>query len=165
MALPASGAISLASIQNEFGGTTPISIDEYYRGGANVGAVSSTVGIPASGAISFDDFHGKAAAAGGSGFSIVVTPGTIYKDGTGTITTASVTAVPSGQTGSVTYAWTKVSGDTMTVTSPTSSSTTFSTAPGFGNTKSAIYKCTATDSASHVASDTVDVTIAFDNGV
>ena len=31
--LPASGQISLDDLQSQFGGSTPISIDEYYRNG------------------------------------------------------------------------------------------------------------------------------------
>ena len=34
MALQSSGAISLSDIQTEFGGGNPISLSEYYRGGA-----------------------------------------------------------------------------------------------------------------------------------
>lgn len=49
MALQTSGAISLADIQTEFGGSNPISISEYY------GAAS---GIPTSGTISISDFYG-----------------------------------------------------------------------------------------------------------
>lgn len=49
--LPTSGAISLNDIQDEFGGTNPISISEYY------GAAS---GVPSSGAIDLSDFYGKA---------------------------------------------------------------------------------------------------------
>lgn len=36
MALQTSGAISLSQVQSEFGGGNPISMSEYYRGGANV---------------------------------------------------------------------------------------------------------------------------------
>lgn len=49
MALQSSGAISLADIAGEFGGSTPHSINEYY-GVAN--------GVPSSGAIDFADFYG-----------------------------------------------------------------------------------------------------------
>ena len=49
MALQTSGAISLLDIQNEFGGSNPIGINEYY------GAAS---GIPSSGTIDFADFYG-----------------------------------------------------------------------------------------------------------
>lgn len=56
MALPSSGAISLANIQTEFGGSNPISLSEYYRGGAYVTA--NNTGVPTSGAIQLDDFYG-----------------------------------------------------------------------------------------------------------
>lgn len=60
MALPCPGSgtvpISLADVQNEFGGSNPISMDEYYRGGANVVNSSSTTTIPTSGAISLSQF-------------------------------------------------------------------------------------------------------------
>ena len=36
MALQTSGAISLSQVQGEFGGANPISMSEYYRGGAYV---------------------------------------------------------------------------------------------------------------------------------
>ena len=52
MALQTSGPISLLDIQNEFGGSNPISLSEYY------GAAS---GIPTSGAISIGNFYGATA--------------------------------------------------------------------------------------------------------
>jgi hypothetical protein len=51
MPLQSLGPISFNDIQNEFGGTNPISLDEYY------GAAD---GIPASGEISIFSFYGKA---------------------------------------------------------------------------------------------------------
>ena len=44
MTLQTSGAISLSQVQSEFGGSNPISMSEYYRGGANVPTTVSTVG-------------------------------------------------------------------------------------------------------------------------
>lgn len=49
MAVP-TGTASLLDIQDEFGGTNPISLSEYY---------GITAGVPASGTISIDDFRGK----------------------------------------------------------------------------------------------------------
>lgn len=60
MPIASSGPLTLQDIANEFGGSTPHSLAEYYRGGANVPAHVNTVGIPASGAISIGDFYGKA---------------------------------------------------------------------------------------------------------
>ena len=55
MALQSSGAISLANIQTEFGGSNPISLSEYY-------GVAS--GVPSSGTISLSNFYGTSAIAG-----------------------------------------------------------------------------------------------------
>lgn len=61
MALPASGAMSFSQLQTEFGGANPISLSEYYRGGAYVPSGTANGGqglIATSGAISFNTFHG-----------------------------------------------------------------------------------------------------------
>jgi hypothetical protein len=62
MALPSSGALTLAQIQAEFGGSNPASLSEYYAGGAYVPAgTSGTYGaVPSSGAISIRNFYGTA---------------------------------------------------------------------------------------------------------
>ena len=56
MALQSSGAISLNDIQTEFGGTNPISMSEYYRGGSFV--TDNNTGVPTSGTISINNFYG-----------------------------------------------------------------------------------------------------------
>lgn len=56
MPLPSSGPISLANIQTEFGGSNPIGLNEYYRGGGLVPA--SVTAVPASGGISLSNFYG-----------------------------------------------------------------------------------------------------------
>ena len=60
MALPASGPLSLTDIQTEFGGTNPISLNEYYAGGGLVPAgTTGTYGaVPSSGTISVQNFYG-----------------------------------------------------------------------------------------------------------
>lgn len=58
MALQSSGAITMAQIQTEFGGSNPISINEYYRGGSNVPDTGTNSGIPTSGTIDMADFYG-----------------------------------------------------------------------------------------------------------
>lgn len=57
MALQSSGGISLSDIQTEFGGTNPISMSEYYRGGSFV--TDNNTGVPTSGAIDMGDFYGS----------------------------------------------------------------------------------------------------------
>lgn len=60
MALQTSGAITLAEIQTEFGGANPISMSEYYAGGAYVpsGTTGTNGAVPTSGQISFSQFYG-----------------------------------------------------------------------------------------------------------
>ena len=56
MAIQASGAISLANVQTEFGGANPISLSEYYRNGAYVSPNNTSV--PTSGTITLSNFYG-----------------------------------------------------------------------------------------------------------
>lgn len=56
MALPSSGTLSLSQIQTEFGGSNPISMSEYYRGGPYV--TTNNTGVPTSGAIRIGNFYG-----------------------------------------------------------------------------------------------------------
>ena len=57
MTLPSSGPLSIEDIANEFGGTAPHSLSEYYRGGDFVPDSSLTQSIPTSGSISVSDFY------------------------------------------------------------------------------------------------------------
>jgi hypothetical protein len=58
MALPSSGPLSLSQIQTEFGGSNPISMSEYYRGGAYV--TTNNTNVPTSGTIKISDFYNAA---------------------------------------------------------------------------------------------------------
>lgn len=57
MPLPSSGPISFSDIQSQFGGTNPISLSEYYRGGGFVTNTGVNNTIPTSGAISVNNFY------------------------------------------------------------------------------------------------------------
>lgn len=61
MALQTSGPISLADIQTEFGGASPTSISEYYKGGTYVPNTPTNASVPTSGTISIGNFYGAAA--------------------------------------------------------------------------------------------------------
>ena len=76
----------------------------------------------------------------------------------GVVQTNTVTVTPAGGTGPYTYAWTYVSGDAVTVLSPSSAATKFSSATG----AEAVYKCTVTDSL--LATAVVNVGISISNG-
>jgi hypothetical protein len=58
MAIPASGTISLTDIQNEFGGSTPIILSNYYKGGPYVLTTDYAPNVPTSGPIRLSDFYG-----------------------------------------------------------------------------------------------------------
>lgn len=58
MALPLSGPISLTDIQLEFGGTNPVSLIEYYKGGVFVLTTDFAPNVPSSGTISLSNFYG-----------------------------------------------------------------------------------------------------------
>ena len=59
MAVRSSIPVSLvADIVGEFGGSTPHSLTEYYRGGSLVPNITVNNGVPTSGAISLTDFFG-----------------------------------------------------------------------------------------------------------
>lgn len=61
MALPTSGPLSLGNIQGEFGGSNPIALSEYYRGGGLVPNITANNSIPTSGTIEVSDFYGTTA--------------------------------------------------------------------------------------------------------
>jgi hypothetical protein len=63
MPLPASGTISLNDLQNEFGGSNPIAITEYYRGPPGlVPDIPANSSVPTSGQISLSNFYNATAA-------------------------------------------------------------------------------------------------------
>ena len=82
MPLQTSGTITLAQIQTEFGGSNPIALNEYYRGGGLVPNTAANANIPTSGIIRLSNFYGG---------SKSVT--TIYDTSQATNTTRSTTTV------------------------------------------------------------------------
>ena len=60
MPIPGPGtAISIQTIVNEFGGTAPHSLNEYYRGGGLVPNIPQNAAIPTSGTIAMSNFYGS----------------------------------------------------------------------------------------------------------
>ena len=96
MAIPTSGSVSLGDLQTEFGGTNPIEIDEYYRGGTYVPNTATNTGVPLSGTISLGDFYGASAAAATPTYSVTA-PASINEGSSGTIN-VSTTNVADGTT-------------------------------------------------------------------
>jgi hypothetical protein len=92
---------------------------------------------------------------------LTVSPASLAKFGTtSTLTTDTTTATPTGGVGPYTYAWTKVSGATLTVTASTSATTAFqATGLAVGEARDATYRCTVTDSTAATATADVLITI------
>jgi hypothetical protein len=59
MALPSSGTISILQVAQMFGGSTPHSLSEYYKGGSLVFTTDTVPNVPTSGTISLSNFHGS----------------------------------------------------------------------------------------------------------
>ena len=78
MPLPGSGAISLLDLQNEFGGSNPIGLNEYYRNGGLVG--SHNTNVPVSGAISLSQFYGATGTPPGSTGTVKLSPVTVTNE-------------------------------------------------------------------------------------
>lgn len=58
MSVPLTGPILFSQIQAEFGGASPISLSQYYRGGSRVPNAPLNARIPTSGTVSFSDYRG-----------------------------------------------------------------------------------------------------------
>ena len=79
MALQSSGAISLSQIQSEWGGSSPISLSEYYRGSLPTGRTNYGT-IPYSGAIDMADFYGTNSALSNWTSTITIGSFTVLKN-------------------------------------------------------------------------------------
>lgn len=100
-----------------------------------------------------------------SALSASASPASLSGSGTtASITTASsATATASGGAGPYTYSWTKVSGGAITLVSATSASTKFkATTMANGESRTATFKCTITDSLGQTAT-TGNVTVTITN--
>jgi hypothetical protein len=96
-----------------------------------------------------------------SAFSVVLSPGLLFKTGTSqALMTAQTTATASGGTAPYAYTWARVSGDVLTIVSPLSQSTAFSYSSAAAEwTVSGVYRCTVTDSTGATATRDITVTI------
>lgn len=95
--------------------------------------------------------------------SVTASPTSVSKtEDAASITTATVTAAATGGASPYTYAWTKLSGGSITAVSASAAATTFNAATmAASESRSAAFRCTATDSASPQATATVDVTVTI----
>lgn len=126
-----------------------------------------TVGNAQKRAIRIEAWNGsawKVAQSFAPAISLSVTPdvfGASSEPTGGLITSEPATATPTGGSAPYTYGWAKISGDTMTVMSPTNATTTFRANVPAGATRSAVYRGTVTDNFGQTA--TADVSITLSN--
>ena len=108
MAIKSSGDISFDEIVAEFGGTAPHAINEYYRGGAEVGDTAANSGIPTAGAISLSNFYsasdwsapsatgGTITDLGGYRYHVFSSSGSFIVTSTGDISTMEIRMIGAG---------------------------------------------------------------------
>lgn len=161
------GAVTFISIQAEFGGANPISMSEYYRGGAFVPSnqVTSSVDgnpISTSGTIRVGTFRALTKTVVSSlsltgPTTVSGANGTFNYGDTVSVTTETAIMSASGGVFPYTYQWTYVSGETAVVSNPTGSSTQFSRGQVVESFLQGVYRCTVTDAASNTVSVNVNV--------
>lgn len=128
MALQGSGAISFSQIQSEFGGSNPISLSEYYRGGSYTS--DNNTSVPTSGTIQMDDFYGTVK-------GIYVTYELIGAGGGGGSGYGAGTAGAAGGDSTITY--TPAGGTSTVVTSNGGAGGAASTQTGWGQGENSYY--------------------------
>ena len=118
-------SLAISEIAAEFGGSTPHSMSEYYRGGSNVPSASSTSGIASSGAITMSSFYGTSNRIGitltisgdTSNYNIYNNRGGTYVAGLSDVTLVNNATISSTSTGTAALdtgtGWT--SGDVITI--------------------------------------------------
>jgi len=83
----------LSDIQAEFGGTNPVSLSEYYKGGAFVSTTDFAPNVPSSGQINILDFYGAAST---TQFSSTFTVDTDFVLPAGFVAPANITVLGGG---------------------------------------------------------------------
>lgn len=160
MPLPSSGPMTLTMIAQQYGGSPPHSLSEYYKGGAYVTNTAGNANVPTSGVIRLSNFYGQGNTGGGGmplaasntgangdRFQAEPAPATLSVTGSGSV-------FASGGTGSYTCTWSHISGDTGI---PTPAANVFT--PSFSamvpkNTlMQAVKRCTVNDGVNSVSTD------------
>ena len=126
MTIKSSGSsLAISEIAAEYGGSTPHSLSEYYRGGSLVPSASSTSGIASSGAITMSSFYGTSnriaitltISGDTSNYNIYNNRGGTYVAGLSDVTLVNNATISSTSTGTAALdtgtGWT--SGDVITI--------------------------------------------------
>lgn len=167
MTLPTSGPLSLSDIQTEFGGSNPISLNEYYAGGGLVpsGTSGTNGAVPSSGTISISQFYGTSNIPALSVSASSVSGFEIGPSNSGSVTSSgSPSTTPSGGVGPYTYAWTNIStssGNTPSVSSSTAQNPSWTASVSDGTDSLSTWRVTVTDSGARTASTDITVTLTW----
>lgn len=167
MALPASPPITSEMIRQQYGGSLPFRIQDYYRGGARVPNVAGNAGVPTSGVISFANFLGQGGGGGGGALTASSSNvnGFVFQNEPAPASrtvTADGNVFASGGTGTYTCTWAHLSGSTAI---PTPAANTFN--PSYSATVSknteltAVKRCTVSDGVNTPATTDMTVRLAY----
>lgn len=167
MALPSVFPISSEMIRQQYGGSLPFNLQDYYRGGPRVPNNAGNSGIPTSGPISFSHFLGQGAGGGGGGLTVSNSaaigsqfrnepaPSSLTVSGSGTV-------FASGGSGSYTCTWAHLSGSTAIPTPGANNfSPTFSASVGKNTALTAVKRCTVSDGVNTPVSTDMNVRLEY----
>lgn len=167
MTLPTSLPLSLGQVYTEFGAPAGTPLGSFLRGGAYVPNVSQNNNVPTALPISLGQLLGatKSVPLAASVSPTTVSGNVQSASKNPSVTSGAATVSASGGTGSYSYSWTFVSGNSFTINSPTSASTTFTAqvgtvASGTKYTISGVYQCTVTSGGSSVSAGNVTVNLS-----
>lgn len=148
-----------------------LSFTGYNRGGGIVPDHANTAGVSATDAgLALSQFSGITIPSSVVNHTVSINNGpasgacgSTNNGGNCLAVTNSVTATVSNGVGPFTYSWARVSGDTFTIDSSTSASTTFrrsgTTVAEPGTTYTGTYRCTVTDTGNSNYTASADVTV------
>jgi hypothetical protein len=138
MTLQTSGSMTLEQIQTEFGGPSPVVLENYYRGGSYVPNTTTNASVPTSGAITFPtNFYGASVSVTGS-----ISGGGSHSSSSSTGFTASFSLTASTNISSASYSWSVDANGTLVSSSGASATVDVTTGPG--TSTSAVVTCTIT---------------------
>ena len=164
MTLPSTPPISLLQVYAEFGAPAGTPLSQFFSGGPWVPAANTNV--PNKPPISLLNLLGASVAAGGStGLAATISPASIYTPtAQKTVTSGPVIVSLTGATGTVSAAWSLVSGDaSISISSTAGLTVTFRAVfPEGGDTKTATWRCVLTDSGTG-KTGSVSIVVTFES--
>jgi hypothetical protein len=156
-------------IREFYGGSTPDSIFEYYKGGSYVPNTAANSTVPTSGAISIFNFYGQGGSGGGGGPTLTVSNsgavGSVFQNEPAPASrnvSASGNVSVSGGTGSYTCTWAHLSGSTAIPTPAANSfSPSFTASVPKNAALTAVKRCTVSDGVNAPVATDMNVRLEY----